>query len=54
MITLHYCIVPLTIISKPEDGLTRLRQRTGITDLIFGTWNIQTMGINEWGDRARD
>ena len=23
---------------------TRLRQRTGITDLVFGTWNIQTMG----------
>ena len=21
----------------------RLRQRTGITDLIFGTWNVQTM-----------
>jgi hypothetical protein len=22
---------------------TRLRQRTRITDLTFGTWNIQTM-----------
>jgi len=22
---------------------TRRRQRTGITDLIFGTWNVQTM-----------
>ena len=22
---------------------TQLRQRTGITDLIFGTWNFQTM-----------
>jgi len=33
---------------------TQLRQRTGIPDLIFGTWNIQPMGINEWRDRARD
>ena len=39
---------------------TRLRQRTGITDLIFGTWlddvstDLRKMGINEWRDRARD
>ena len=33
--------------NKPRNVMnTRLRQRTGITDLIFGTWNIQTMGIN--------
>jgi hypothetical protein len=42
---------------------TRWRQKTGITDLTFGTktrWldNVSTdlrkMGINEWRDRSRD
>ena len=34
--------------NKPRNVMnTRLRQRTGITDLIFGTWNVQTQDEEE-------
>jgi hypothetical protein len=31
--------------NKPRNVMnkTRWRQKTGITDLTFGTWNVQTM-----------
>jgi hypothetical protein len=45
---------------KPRNVMnkTRWRQKTGITDLTFGTLDESTglrkMGINEWRGRARD